>query len=127
MIELIVDAATTLALVREVVARGGVLELRVHGSSMYPNVADGDRVVLGRASGRPGAVVLANVEGAPMLHRLLRTCDGSAELSADACGRRDRVPLANVSAEVYAVRRSRPRWSARLRWWLSRRYHGSPS
>jgi hypothetical protein len=109
-----IDGPTLLALVRAVVGRGGLVEIRVHGGRMYPTLADGDRVVLGpRRRGR-GELVLAEVDGQPMLHRVARIAASRALLRAEASRREDWVGLGQLCAEVHAVRRQRPRRLARL-------------
>jgi hypothetical protein len=109
-----IDGPALLELVREVVAKGGLLEIRVHGSSMFPTLADGDRVVLGPRRRATGALVLAEIAGQPMLHRVARMTDQGALLVADASRREDWVKLGQICAEVRAVRREHPRWLARL-------------
>jgi hypothetical protein len=115
-----IEGPALLDLVREVVGRGGLLEIRVHGSSMVPTLADGDHVVLGPRRRGTGALVLAEVEGQPMLHRVARSTADRVLLRADASGRQDWVELGQICAEVHAVRRQRPRWLARLRSLLRR-------
>lgn len=59
---------------REVTGRGGSLEVEVHGHSMLPSIADGERVrlgPLGQAGPRPGQVLLVCQDGRACLHRYL--------------------------------------------------------
>jgi hypothetical protein len=109
-----IDGPALLDLVREVVDRGGLIEIRVHGHSMFPTLANGDRVTLGpRRRGR-GALVLADIDGRPVLHRVAQIAANRVFLRADASRREDWVELGQLCAEVRAVRRQRPRRLARL-------------
>jgi hypothetical protein len=114
----LIDAPSLLSLVDEVVGRGGRLETHIHGTSMWPTLADGDRVVLGPRRCSPGQLVLAVVDERPMLHRLVRVTGERALLRADSCQREDWVKLADLRADVYAIRRMKPRRLARAAWWL---------
>ena len=118
MLERSIDGRALLELVEEVVGRGGLIEIRVHGSSMYPTLADGDLVVLGSRRRGTGSLALTLVDGHPMLHRLVRITGPWALLRAEACRREDWVRVADLRAEVYAVRRREPRWMPRLKRWL---------
>jgi signal peptidase I len=118
MLERRLDSPDLVALVAEVVGRRGRLEVRVHGSSMVPTLADGDHVVLGPWRRGAGTLVLAEVEGRALLHRVVRIDGARVLLRAEACQREDWVDLERLCAEVYSVRRRRRRWLARLRRWL---------
>jgi hypothetical protein len=120
-----IDGPALLELVREVVRSGGLLEIRVHGSSMFPTLADGDRVVLGPRRRATGGLVLAEVAGQPMLHRVARITDARVLLSADASRREDWVELGQICAEVHVVRRRHPRRLARFLSLLRRLAAGS--
>jgi hypothetical protein len=64
-----------LALVRQVLAGGGSLWVGAHGPSMSPTVREGDQVLLVPSGDvRRGDVVLAEVSGRGVLHRVVR-CD----------------------------------------------------
>lgn len=94
-------------LAAEVLGRGGVFELRARGHSMYPYIADGDRVVLGKlAEGGPllGDVVLARTAAGLRLHRVVSRGE-VVRLRGDAePGRGEPVAAADVLGRVVAVR-----------------------
>ena len=114
-------AAELLSLAREVVvARGGTLAFRVHGESMAPVLVDGDLVSLWPARLRPGSLVLAELSGKPLLHRLVRLEGGKALLRSDACLREDWLDLRDLLGEVAGIERSSRRFGARAKAWLRR-------
>jgi hypothetical protein len=110
-----IDGTALFELVGQVVAQKGFLDVIVHGSSMYPSIADGDAVRLGPVHGAIGAIVLAVVNGQPCLHRIVCHREGQTLIRAESCQREDWVPASSLVSEVREVTRLRPRWWPRLR------------
>ncbi|MBS2028354.1 MAG: S24/S26 family peptidase [Deltaproteobacteria bacterium] len=93
------------ALIREVVGRGGHLEIAAVGLSMAPAIQPGDKLVLGplhHEEPRPGQIVLVAREGSLLAHRVVEV---GARITArgDACDADD-PPF--TRSEILAVVRS---------------------
>ena len=73
-----------LAVAREVIAAKGEFWLPLTGESMTPTLRRGDRILLGPPRLRRGAIVLADIGGRPVVHRLLRT-GPLVQTRGDAC------------------------------------------
>jgi hypothetical protein len=101
------DAARLLELARGVVAQGGEMWIVVTGHSMQPMIRPGDRVLLGpEPSVRPGQVVLADVNGRPILHRVIRVNGDEVILRGDSTLRNDPpIRVADVVGSVRMVSR----------------------
>lgn len=67
-----VDPGALIQIVRTAVTLNGAVWIRVTGKSMNPLIRHGDRVLITRLRGMPpvGAVVLADADGVPLLHRV---------------------------------------------------------
>jgi len=93
-------------LAAEVIGKGGLFEFRARGYSMYPCIADGDRVKLGplAASGPAlGEIVLARSASGLRLHRVV--AQGKClRLRGDAQpGPGEEIGHGNVCGRVLAV------------------------
>lgn len=101
------DGARLLELARGVMEQGGEMWIVVTGHSMQPMIRPGDRVLLGpEQSIRPGAVVLANADGKPVLHRVARVSGDVVVLRGDALQADDGpIRLGDVVGSVRAVSR----------------------
>lgn len=87
--------------------RVGPVELRAGGWSMRPVLRPGDTVRIERRSARLGEIVLAVIQGRPVLHRLVQRRAGRALLHGDARPRPDGwVPVADLLG-VASARRGR--------------------
>lgn len=97
-----------LAVARTVVDAGGEMWLVVTGSSMTPHLAEGDRVLLGRAVARPAVgdvVLLESGQGSALLHRVVAVDGDVVTTRGDACRHCDTpVPLGAVVARAIARR-----------------------
>jgi hypothetical protein len=101
------------ALAEQVSGAGGRLEVRARGHSMWPVIADGERVRLGPlpAGGPwPGDILLARLEDGLVLHRYLGQVPGPDGpwllLGGDAeLGPPARVPAGQALARVERIRR----------------------
>ena len=119
-----------LALVRQVLAGGGSLWVGAHGPSMSPTIREGDQVLLVPPGDvRRGDIVLADVAGKGVLHRVTG-CDetrvwtaGDGHLRADpprprscvvaraiARERKGRITALAGDAELGALPRARGLW-----------------
>jgi hypothetical protein len=101
------DRARFLELVSGVVQEGGELWISVTGSSMQPTLRPGDRVLLGPPEPiRPGLVVLADMGGKPILHRVVLLSGEIVVLRGDA-SHTDDTPIrpGDVLASVRLVAR----------------------
>lgn len=77
-------APALLTTVREVLQAGGAAWLVVSGWSMTPLIRPGDRVLLERcASVRAGDIILADYQGRPVLHRVVRITDHGVFMRGD--------------------------------------------
>jgi hypothetical protein len=101
------DGARLLELARGVVGHGGEMWIVVTGNSMQPAIAEGDRVRIGQAGLlEPGMVVLADVAGRPILHRIREVRSDEVVLRGDALPTDDGpIPRASVIARVRASSR----------------------
>jgi hypothetical protein len=101
------ESRRLLALARGVVAEGGEMWIVATGQSMLPSIAPGDRVLIGAVKTvHPGTVVLADVDGAPVLHRVVRVRDAEVVLRGDACqGDDSPISRCDVLAAVRLVSR----------------------
>ena len=101
------DAARLLELARGVVAQGGEMWIVVTGHSMQPMIRPGDRVLLGpEESIRPGLVVLADVGGRPIMHRVVRVSGDIVTLRGDASLQNDRpIKKTDIVGSVRALSR----------------------
>jgi hypothetical protein len=100
------EDARTLVAVRGLVERGDEVWVVVTGSSMRPTLEPGDRVLLAFAGDTvvAGDIVLTDVHGRPMLHRVVSRRDGVLLTLGDGCLRADPpVELLNVVARAEAV------------------------
>ena len=78
------SAQQLLVVAREVPASGGEFWLALTGDSMAPTLRRGDRLLLGAPRVRRGAIVLADLAGRPVVHRVLRVAD-QVLLRGDGC------------------------------------------
>ena len=99
------DIRTFMA-IRRLVKRGDHVWMVVTGVSMVPTLKPGDRVLLGPVTGGSlgGGIVLADVGGRPVLHRVMAQTGGFVVTAGDACGRSDMaIPRSAVVACAHAV------------------------
>jgi hypothetical protein len=75
------------AVVREVLAISGTVRVRAAGGSMWPTILDGSLVTLVPPPNRlsVGQVILADWDGAPVLHRVVRVTGGTIVTAGDSC------------------------------------------
>jgi hypothetical protein len=101
------DGARLLELARGVVQQGGEMWIVVTGQSMQPMIRPGDRVLLGPTDViRPGAVVLASMNGRPVLHRIVRMTGDRIVLRGDARHADDKpITTSDVIGSVRVVSR----------------------
>ncbi|MGI9076041.1 MAG: nucleotidyltransferase family protein [Gemmatimonadaceae bacterium] len=101
-----VAGSTMLQVVGEVVREGGEMWIVTTGKSMLPTIAPGDRVLLGAPKGvRRGHIVLAAVNGLPLLHRVVSAAGGTIVTRGDGCETNDRgVPQSCVVARAVALK-----------------------
>ncbi|MBC7789571.1 MAG: nucleotidyltransferase family protein, partial [Anaerolineae bacterium] len=104
-----VAGRTMLEVVGEVVKEGGEMWIVTTGSSMQPTLAPGDRVLLSAAKGiRKNHIVLAAVNGQPILHRVVSAYGGTVTTRGDACETADTsILLTCVVARAVAMRNDR--------------------
>lgn len=98
---LTIDAASSLALVRECVAGGASAWLVARGTSMWPAIHSGARVriaPLGARAPRPGEIALVDAGGGePLMHRVIGLRGRMLILRGDNMARADRpLPIASV-------------------------------
>ena len=101
------EGGRLLTLARGVVAEGGEMWIVATGQSMQPSIAPGDRVLIGPVTAvHPGSIVLADFDGAPVLHRVVRVREDEVVLRGDAC-QSDDTPIrtSDVLASVRLVSR----------------------
>lgn len=99
------DVRTFMA-IRRLVERGDHVWMVVTGVSMEPTLKPGDRVLLGPVMDGTlgGGIVLADVGGRPVLHRVMVQTGGFVVTAGDACGRSDMaIPRSAVVACAHAV------------------------
>jgi len=100
------EDARTFVAVQRLVERGDEVWVVVRGSSMRPTLEPGDRVLLASAGDRvvTGDIVLADVHGRPMLHRVISRRHGVLLTLGDGCLRPDPpIRLSDVAARAEAV------------------------
>ena len=86
------DGAALLSVAREITSAGGELHVALTGRSMVPTLEPGDRLVLGTIPARlpAGCIVLAEVQGRPVVHRVSTSLpDGTVGMRGDACREHD--------------------------------------
>jgi len=97
-------------LIREVIARGGHLEISAVGSSMSPAILPGEGLVLSplrAGEPRPGQVALCSRAGRLIAHRVVERSENRLVTRGDACEVDDPVVAGEeVLAVVREVRRS---------------------
>lgn len=100
-----VSGSTMLEVVSEVVKEGGEMWIVTTGRSMLPTIAPGDRVLLGAPKDmRKGEIILAEVNGKPLLHRIVSSSGGMIVTRGDSCETEDPVmPRTCVVARALAV------------------------
>lgn len=102
--------ARTFNVVQRLVAAGEEVWITVTGRSMEPTLRPGDRVLLraSRSTWRSGRVVLSELRGRAVLHRLVRVDGQNVTTAGDACRFEDPpVPHSALIAEAVAVQTSR--------------------
>lgn len=78
------SAQQLLVVAREIPSSGGEFWLTLTGDSMTPTLRRGDRLLLGAPRVRRGAIVLADIGGRPVVHRVLRVAD-QVLMRGDGC------------------------------------------
>jgi hypothetical protein len=97
-----VSAQQLLTVAREIPASGGEFWLTLTGESMTPTLRRGDRILLGPPRLRRGAIVLADIGGRPVVHRVIRAGE-LVVTRGDACRLSDQpVEPSRVLATVLA-------------------------
>ncbi len=105
-----------IALVRGVVEEGGSLWVGAEGWSMSPTIRVGDNVLLERAdNARVGDVVLLDLDGTPVLHRVIDVGEGKVWTAGDGLPRPD-APVTLEHVVARAVARERGGRTTALRW-----------
>lgn len=99
-----VAGRTMLEVASEVAREGGEMWIVTTGKSMLPTIAPGDRVLLSSAKSiRKGHIVLAELNGQPLLHRVVSATRGMIVTRGDSCDANDPViPRASVVARAVA-------------------------
>lgn len=96
----------TFTAIRRLVESGDEVWIVVTGVSMRPTLEPGDRVLLTRGDQGPlaGRIVLANLVGRPVLHRVITQRHGLLVTAGDGCVRADPpVPKSAIVARAEAV------------------------
>ena len=101
------NSGQVLATSREIVAHGGEFWFRISGVSMQPTLAPGDEVLLTPAGSavRRGDIVLASVNGRPLIHRVSDLHGDQVHTRGDATERNDRCRADEVIARAIAASR----------------------
>jgi signal peptidase I len=110
-----------LELLREVLSRGGQVELLASGLSMFPAIVPGDRLVLGplgASDPRPGEIVAWVRGSAIRVHRVVRVEERAVVTRGDTVPVNDSpVERQEILGRLVQVRRSLwRRLRLRLRW-----------
>ena len=105
-----------LQLVRQVIAQGGSLWIGAQGPSMSPTIGDGDQVLLAPIDElRVGHVVLADVSGRAVLHRVIAIDSARVWTAGDGVLCND-PPRARSSIVARAIARERAGSVTALAW-----------
>jgi hypothetical protein len=117
--EITVRPEQLLRVVREVSFVGGGIWISATGTSMWPTLLENDHVLLEPAIRLTlGDIVLADADGFPLLHRVVRmdrglvTTRGDARMTADAT-----IPRDAVIGRAVRVRRGQLEWSLKPSSW----------